>query len=193
AADQTRDVTLRAEALVGLATVAKSEPIGNPTRKLLRTFLNNSSLVPLRLEALRAVRPLIADDLELRDGLLDIAKTLIRLEDGAIGAELSDQIALAFAEAKLDVPQSLKLLTSAKPKDSAERMALLLRSGNGDPAAGRRLFFHSNGAGCFKCHIVDGRGGRVGPDLSRTAGTMTRERLIQSILEPSREIAPQFV
>ena len=185
--------TLRAEALVGLAAVAKSEPVGGPTRKLLRTFLNNNSLVPLRLEALRAARSLIADDPELRDGLLDIAKTIVRLEDGAIGTELSDQIALAFAEAKLDPPQSIKLTTSAKPKDRQEWMAQLNRGRDVDPAAGRRVFFNPNGAGCFKCHIVDGRGGRVGPDLSRAVGTMNRIQLIQSILEPSREIAPQFV
>ena len=193
AADPTRDVTLRAEAIVGLAAVAKSEPVGGPTRKLLRTFLNNSSLVPLRLEAMRAARPLIKDDPELRDGLLDIAKTLIRLEDGTLGAELSDQIALAFAESKLDPPQSIKLTTSAKPKDRQEWMAQLNRGRDVDPAAGRRVFFNPNGPGCFKCHIVDGRGGRVGPDLSRAVGTMNRIQLIQSILEPSREIAPQFV
>ncbi|MDB5390834.1 MAG: Cytochrome c, partial [Planctomycetaceae bacterium] len=61
-----------------------------------------------------------------------------------------------------------------------------------DPAAGRRVFFHANSAGCYKCHTVDGRGGRVGPDLTTIARTMDRTKLIQSILEPSREISPQF-
>ena len=70
---------------------------------------------------------------------------------------------------------------------------MLFRSGNVDPAAGRRVFFHPNGPGCFKCHTIDGRGGKVGPDLSRAVGTINRVQLIQSILEPSREIAPQFV
>ena len=184
---------LTAEALVGLAAVAKTEPIGGPTRKLLRTFLNNSSLVPLRLEALRAARSLIKDDPELRDGVLEIAKSLKLLNDGEIATELADQVALAFAEAKLDPPQELKLFTSAKPKDRQEWMAQLNRGRDADPAAGRRVFFHLNGAGCFKCHIVDGRGGRVGPDLSRPVGNMNRIQLIHSILEPSREIAPQFV
>src|SRR5207248_690740 len=59
--------------------------------------------------------------------------------------------------------------------------------------AGRRLFFHPNGPGCSKCHTVNGRGGRVGPDLSRIVESMNRIQLIQSILEPSAEIAPQFV
>ncbi|TXT39453.1 MAG: membrane-bound dehydrogenase domain-containing protein [Planctomycetota bacterium] len=193
--EQTRDAsaTMRAEALVGLAAVAKSEPVGGPTRKLLRTFLNNSSPVPLRLEALRAARSLIKDDPELRDGMLEIAKSLKALNDGEIATELADQIGLAFAEAKLDPPQELKPFTSAKPKDRQEWMAQLNRGRDADPAAGRRVFFHLNGAGCFKCHIVDGRGGRVGPDLSRAVGNMNRIQLIQSILEPSREIAPQFV
>ena len=192
-ANDKLDVQLRAEAMVGLAAVAKSEPIGGPTRKLLTTFLNNRSLVPLRFEALRAARPLIASDPELREGVNDIAKTLMKLADGEIGAHLTNQVALAFAEAKLDTPQSLKLNTNEKPKTRQEWMDQLARGGNVDPAAGRRIFFHPNGPGCFKCHTIDGRGGRVGPDLSRVVGTMNRIRLIQSILEPSREIAPQFI
>jgi putative membrane-bound dehydrogenase-like protein len=192
AADQSRDVALRAEAIVGLAAIAKSEPVGGPTRKLLRMFLNNSSHLPLRLEALRAARPLIAEDAELRDGVLEIANSLILLADGRVANDLSDQVSLAFAEAKLDLPKSVMLMTTPKPKDRQEWMAQLNRGRDADPAAGRRIFFHPNGPGCFKCHIVDGRGGRVGPDLSRAVGTMNRVQLIQSILEPSREIAPQF-
>jgi putative membrane-bound dehydrogenase-like protein len=192
-ANDKLDVQLRAESLVGLAAVAKTEPVGGPTRKLLKTFLNNSSLVPLRFEALRAARPLIADDAELRDGVHDIAKTLIKLADGEVGTNLADQLALAFAEAKLDSPQSIKLNANAKPKTRMDWMDQLARGGNVDPAAGRRIFFHPNGPGCFKCHTIDGRGGRIGPDLSRAVGTMNRIQLIQSILEPSREIAPQFV
>jgi mono/diheme cytochrome c family protein len=35
-----------------------------------------------------------------------------------------------------------------------------------DPAAGARVF---ESAGCAKCHAIQGRGGKVGPDLARTA------------------------
>jgi len=187
------DVALRAEALVGLANVAKSEPVGGPTRQLLRTFLKNSAPLPLRLEGLRAVRPLIAQDAELREGVIEIAHSLILLADGRVGNELSDQVALAFADAKLEPPKSIKLMPSPKPKDRAEWLAQLNRGRDVDPAAGRRIFFHPNGPGCFKCHTIDGRGSRVGPDLSRAVGNMNRIQLIQSILEPSREIAPQYV
>ena len=68
-----------------------------------------------------------------------------------------------------------------------------LLEGPADPSAGERVFFHPKGPGCYRCHQVNGRGGRVGPDLSTLATGMNRRRLIESILTPSKEIAPQFV
>jgi putative membrane-bound dehydrogenase-like protein len=62
----------------------------------------------------------------------------------------------------------------------------------GDAVAGERVFFHPNGPGCYKCHKIDGRGAGIGPDLSRIASSMSREKIIESILEPSKEIAPAF-
>lgn len=63
---------------------------------------------------------------------------------------------------------------------------------NGDPRAGRRVFFHP-AIGCAKCHCVQGRGGQIGPDLSTIGRSNNRAKLIDSILEPSQDIAPQFV
>jgi putative heme-binding domain-containing protein len=65
--------------------------------------------------------------------------------------------------------------------------------GPADPAAGERVFFHTKGPGCYRCHEVDGRGGRVGPDLTSFASATDRRKLVESIVAPSREIAPQFV
>ncbi|MEX2092000.1 MAG: PVC-type heme-binding CxxCH protein [Pirellulales bacterium] len=62
----------------------------------------------------------------------------------------------------------------------------------GDAAAGRRLFFSAVGARCAVCHRFDGRGGTIGPDLTAIARSNSRERIISSILEPSREIAPHY-
>jgi mono/diheme cytochrome c family protein len=45
-----------------------------------------------------------------------------------------------------------------------------LFSGGQDPVAGRRLFTDK---GCAGCHTVDGKGGGVGPDLSRTTRPRT--------------------
>jgi putative heme-binding domain-containing protein len=63
----------------------------------------------------------------------------------------------------------------------------------GDPQAGRRLFFDVQGkAQCAKCHTIGGEGGRVGPVLDRIASRRAPEFIIESILLPSRDIAPEF-
>ncbi len=53
-------------------------------------------------------------------------------------------------------------------------------------------FSHPNGPGCIKCHRLEGRGGLIGPDLSRVGSTFSPEKLVESILEPSKEVSPQF-
>jgi putative heme-binding domain-containing protein len=62
----------------------------------------------------------------------------------------------------------------------------------GDPEAGRRAFFSSVGAGCFRCHTHLERGGNVGPDLTYINRQLSQRRLLESILEPSKEVAPEF-
>ena len=73
--------------------------------------------------------------------------------------------------------------------------AWLTRIGtDGDPLAGQRVFFHPRGAGCFKCHRIDGRGETVGPAFYRTPGVerFSRRALLRAILTPSAEIAHGF-
>lgn len=61
---------------------------------------------------------------------------------------------------------------------------------DGDSVAGRELFFDLAGpAPCAKCHIVNGEGGNVGPELTNIAGTRTAQFIVESILQPSKQIA----
>jgi putative membrane-bound dehydrogenase-like protein len=66
----------------------------------------------------------------------------------------------------------------------------LLNDG-GDADSGRRLFF-TNQTLCATCHQHSGRGGRIGPDLTRLGEQQSRERIIASLLQPSQEIAPHY-
>lgn len=59
-----------------------------------------------------------------------------------------------------------------------------------DPERGRRVLMRSV---CIQCHAFDGRGPNVGPDLSTLAGTTNREKILESILHPSREVGPIYV
>ncbi len=64
---------------------------------------------------------------------------------------------------------------------------------DGDSLRGREIFFDVSGpAPCAKCHTVGDQGGKVGPELTSVAGTRTAQFIIQSILEPSTEIASGY-
>jgi len=58
----------------------------------------------------------------------------------------------------------------------------------GDRAKGETVFWAKGG--CGACHIVQGRGGRMGPELSRIGLQRSVEYLREAILEPSKEILP---
>jgi len=58
---------------------------------------------------------------------------------------------------------------------------------SGDPAHGKQLFFGDGN--CSMCHMVDGTGGRLGPDLTGVGGSRTREAIVDSIRNPSRRLA----
>lgn len=62
----------------------------------------------------------------------------------------------------------------------------------GDPERGRLLFFEGSGLLCRTCHMIGGRGELYGPDLSHIAAKYGREKILESILEPSKEIDPKY-
>jgi len=58
---------------------------------------------------------------------------------------------------------------------------------SGNPAHGKELF-HGD-ANCSTCHMVEGKGGRLGPDLTSVGTARTVESLVESIRTPSRRLA----
>jgi putative membrane-bound dehydrogenase-like protein len=171
AADEKQDKALRAEAIVGLARGNNRGELPAETRKLLLSFLKGDDAV-LRTEALRSLRGFVATERGVKEAVGNLAQTA-----GRAGGPLGEEIALALGKASGD----------SRPRLAGQDLAA------GDPAAGRRVFFHTKSAGCYKCHTINGRGGRVGPDLSTIGRSHSREKLVESIFEPGKEIAPQYV
>ncbi|MBM3753458.1 MAG: c-type cytochrome [Acidobacteria bacterium] len=60
----------------------------------------------------------------------------------------------------------------------------------GDPAKGRASFFGA--AKCTGCHMINGRGGHPGPDLSNIGAERTLPQLRESLAKPSARIAEGF-
>jgi cytochrome c oxidase cbb3-type subunit III len=57
----------------------------------------------------------------------------------------------------------------------------------GRAAHGKELFYGD--ANCSLCHMIEGKGGRLGPELTSVGGSRTREAIIDSVRNPSRHLA----
>ena len=57
---------------------------------------------------------------------------------------------------------------------------------------GREVFNSNAAAQCVRCHAVDGAGGQVGPALDNIASILSREEILESLIEPSARIAPGY-
>ncbi len=170
AADETTDSQIRAEAILGLAAVAEEQV------ELLLSLAGERDAA-IREEALRALR-----GVELTD---EQTATL-------------DAIALQFQQsaslvAALTDPASLVRDLPALTDTASWQKRLAAIKVPADPAAGERIFHHPKVALCGNCHRSDGRGNVVGPDLSHVAGREDSNWLLGAILDPNRDIAPQFM
>jgi putative heme-binding domain-containing protein len=63
---------------------------------------------------------------------------------------------------------------------------------SGDAERGRKVFFDEARAQCSRCHRLGDRGERIGPELTGIGSRFPRIHLIESILDPSRNVAPGF-
>jgi putative heme-binding domain-containing protein len=57
----------------------------------------------------------------------------------------------------------------------------------GNAAHGKDLFYGD--ANCSLCHMIGGKGGRLGPELTGVGGSRTREAIMESVRDPSRRLA----
>lgn len=166
AADAKRTSLERCEALLGLSP-------GNKDDRKLLLELTTADHAEVADEALRAMRGFDLSDGE-KQQLTELAAKL-----NGPRKELAQRV--LDRNPPKDQP---------KPEDQAAWLALA--DGEGNAQAGERIFYHLRVGGCFRCHEFEGRGYQIGPDLTNIGRTMTRERLVQSITDPSREIAPMF-
>ena len=60
----------------------------------------------------------------------------------------------------------------------------------GSVAGGAGLF--TNKGDCSSCHMINGQGGRQGPDLSRVGERRSPEELLSDMLNPHADVAPRW-
>jgi putative heme-binding domain-containing protein len=73
-----------------------------------------------------------------------------------------------------------------------ERLSQLALATRGNADRGRGILLNAEKSGCIKCHRLGDQGGQIGPDLTGAGRRFSKIHLIESILEPSRAVAPAF-
>jgi putative heme-binding domain-containing protein len=122
-----------------------------------------------------------------------IAAFLGAVEQGQIGRGDVDpariQLLQTHADARLRA-QADRLFAATKPARrqdvlAAYQQALELK---GDPARGKAIFQKA----CSACHRLEGVGTTIGAELN-AIGNQTREAILLHILDPNREVKPQYL
>lgn len=177
---------------------------------------------PLRAELMRVVatvdfqRALPLAEQILASGSYEEQRSAIAVL-GADAAQ-AQRIARLFIEGQLDrslLPDVAAVLGRHAAQDADGQIASLLRNVfrggllvslearevarleemvrlTGDPLRGRGLYLDVRKGQCAQCHTLEGVGGKVGPDLSKVWETHTIAKLMESIIDPSKEIKEGF-
>ena len=77
-------------------------------------------------------------------------------------------------------------------REQHERLSQLALTARGHVERGREIYFNPEKSACLKCHRLGNEGGQIGPDLTGVGRRFSKIHLVESILEPSRAIAPAF-
>jgi putative heme-binding domain-containing protein len=78
-----------------------------------------------------------------------------------------------------EIWQVISYIRSVQVKTSAQPMGNAMR--------GKELF--NGSAACASCHMMEGKGGRLGPDLTATGTARSVDYIVDSVRNPSRRLA----
>ena len=128
----------------------------------------------------------------------ELSHWLDRLVAGRVPAEIQlDLIEAARGRTEADFHRKLEEYQSSKPKDDPMAPYREVLAG-GDALRGMTIFKTRAALECVRCHKVKETagdrpvGGEVGPELSEIGGRQTRTYLLESIVNPDKQIAQGF-
>jgi len=125
------------------------------------------------------------------------ALTLLKaVEEKKLSADLQKTIiskAAKHADANVRSLFEKFIPENERPKklgDTIKAADILALSGN--PTRGEEVYGKSSAAQCKNCHVINGKGTNLGPDLSNIGSKYEKGALLETILEPSKAIAPEY-
>lgn len=119
------------------------------------------------------------------------------IEEKQISGELKDRIiakAIEHPDANVRIVYEKYIPPDQRPKKLGEAISAAdILALKGNAARGEAIFMQSSAAQCKSCHRVRGNGGKVGPDLTLIGKKYERATMLETILDPSKAIAPEYV
>jgi putative heme-binding domain-containing protein len=138
--------------------------------------------------------PALNQLLSSTQGALMLARAL---DQKLVAAELSSKVvAVAAARPESEIRDLFERFLP--PDKRVKRLGTIIQpqmilalKGNADQ--GRLVFFQTAGIQCVVCHKIGDTGGVVGPDLSQIGKKLDRAKILESILDPSKDIEPVYM
>jgi quinoprotein glucose dehydrogenase len=119
-----------------------------------------------------------------------LANLIDRLLAGTLPAEIQlEVLETAQASASPHVRAAAERYETARPADVVRGHRELLHGG--DSVAGRRVTLGAV-AQCSQCHSIEAEGAKVGPHLAGVGSRLSREELLEALMDPNARIAPGF-
>lgn len=110
--------------------------------------------------------------------------------------KLPSEIQLELAEALDSVGDAtlIKQFKTISSKSSTDTLAAAYAGAlmGGNPEKGERIFYSHQTAQCIRCHSLGDYGGNAGPRLNGVAKRLTREQILQALIDPSARLAPGY-
>jgi putative heme-binding domain-containing protein len=106
------------------------------------------------------------------------AKLFTTISGGVPGTEMPGNVNMSPEEVWMVVAYLRTLVDAGTPSPA-----------RGDANRGERLFWAKGATNCGQCHMIGGRGGRLGPNLSRIGAARSASALAREIRNP-KEVIP---
>jgi putative heme-binding domain-containing protein len=179
-----QDVTVRMAALSAIPALNLPEAT---TADLLSSVVGKGSVSEQQsaIAALGQVRG--------TNGREALTRLVDELAQGKVAPDIQLDIADA-ARATKHAPLVAKVDSLEKSRaNAAPLVAYADALRGGDTRRGGRVIFQGPNAQCTRCHNFGvGPGANVGPALQGVASRLTREQLLEALIDPSARIAPGF-
>ena len=107
--------------------------------------------------------------------------------------EIQQSVMLDLTEAieKSGSAELLTKLNAVKPNETLLDQYSEALTG-GDRRKGYRYFNNNSSGQCVRCHAIGGNGGDLGPELGSIGKTLSREQILESLVDPSARLSPGY-